>query len=692
MSITVEGDVGSWLLCMTITNAISKVVGCIIFVRHSKDVFDQSDINLMETFALICGISIYNCRLHERSVRMLAQLEVMNDVLAFHTTCDRKLIEPFLKIEPRSSAEYNLYSHAFIESVFTDDEIVHLCARVFLEKNALTVLNLPIDILYRFILTAKKNYRPIIFHNWRHSVMVFQMMFYILTSSRIQFYFTEFEQICFLIASLLHDLDHRGTNNEFQVKTSSPLTTLYDTSVLEHHHIDRAIRMLNTAETNIFQNLSAKNYQHGLKFIEKAILATDVKDYDAVINSFREIIKEGDKAFECQENIDLLISVIMAACDLSAVTKPWPFERNAAVKIAAELFEQGDKEKTLHQDIEDLMDREKRYKFPEIEVEYFDSLCAPLYQVLSEMDSNLTPLYEGALNNRNHWADIVEGVKFFDIDSEIEVIYNEELSWKEAKDHRIATPKISPGIQSENAALGMATSSTQTTFVLAELNEASLRQRQKISQTDDDLTSTSHFESRALTNAMNSFYTEKLLAVTIKPMGKRIRKINIGTQVKFSNGYSETSGHSAFPSRSTSFEPSKAFSDSRIKTKTSATSMYLDGAEAAMSDESAQELLKLATSSMDLSSWAASKITLETSEQKLKTLTPMISKHTVDNVEKYAMSAEEREKISSIAMKELNQSRRRKCLRKIPLCKPIATSMKTKRPDDFMKKYVCTIS
>ncbi|CAI9740186.1 cGMP-specific 3 3' [Octopus vulgaris] len=668
--ITVEGDVGRWLLCMTITNATSEVVGCIIFERHSKDVFDQSDINLMETFALICGISIHNCRIYERSVRMLAQGEVMNDVLAFHTTCDRKLIEPFLKVEPRSAEEYQLYSYAFIESVFTDDEIVSLCARVFLDKNALTILNLPIDILYRFILTAKKNYRPNIFHNWRHGVLVFQMMFYFLTCSRIQYYFTEFEQICSLIASLLHDLDHRGTNNKFQVKISSPLTTLYDTSVLEHHHIDRAIRMLNTAETNIFQNLSAENYQHGLKFIEKAILGTDVKDLNEVIKSFREEIKKGDKGFQCQESIDLLITVIMAACDLSAATKPWSFERNAAVKIAAEFFEQGDQEKTLQQDVEDLMDRENRYKFPEMEVKYFDTQCVPIFQVLSEMDANLTHLYEGALENRNHWAHIAEGIELFDIDSEIETLYNEEMSLKEAKYHEIVTPKISR-IQSENVALGMATSSTQTTFVLA---EESQRLRQKTSQTDDGLSTMSYSESRALTNAIKSFYTEKLLAVTVRPIGKRIRKINIGTQVKFSNGDSE------FSSRAMSLEPSKTFSDSWLKTNKPPTSMNLDGAE--------QEAMGC---SSDIGSWTAASVTFETTEQKMRALRPVISKQTLD-MERFTMSAEEREKISNVAVKDLNHGRRRKCLKKIPRSKPVLTSKRTKRQDDFMEKYVCKIS
>lgn len=49
-----------------------------------------------------------------------------------------------------------------------------------------------------------------------------------------------------IVACLCHDLDHRGTNNSFQIKTSSPLAQLYSTSTLEHHHFDQSLMILNS--------------------------------------------------------------------------------------------------------------------------------------------------------------------------------------------------------------------------------------------------------------------------------------------------------------------------------------------------------------------------------------------------------------------------------------------------------------
>ena len=56
-----------------------------------------------------------------------------------------------------------------------------------------------------------------------------------------------------LVACLSHDLDHRGTNNQFQTKTDSPLAILYSTSTMEHHHFDQCVMILSTESNNILQ-------------------------------------------------------------------------------------------------------------------------------------------------------------------------------------------------------------------------------------------------------------------------------------------------------------------------------------------------------------------------------------------------------------------------------------------------------
>ena len=63
------------------------------------------------------------------------------------------------------------------------------------------------------------------------------------------------------IACLCHDLDHRGFNNAFLVKTNAPLAALYSTSVMENHHISQMLAILQMDGLNIFAKLTPEEYK-----------------------------------------------------------------------------------------------------------------------------------------------------------------------------------------------------------------------------------------------------------------------------------------------------------------------------------------------------------------------------------------------------------------------------------------------
>lgn len=184
--------------------------------------------------------------------------------------------------------------------ILTDDETVLSSIRMFIELDLLKTFQIDKRTLSRYILSVKKNYRPVIYHNWRHAFNVAQTMFSMLTvrsrfrhpdetfvfslfssfkTGRINEHMSSIEQIGLLIACLSHDLDHRGTNNAFQAKVDAPLAKLYTTSTLEHHHFDQCIMILQTEGNNILQALSPTDYKSVVRIIESAILSTDLALY-----------------------------------------------------------------------------------------------------------------------------------------------------------------------------------------------------------------------------------------------------------------------------------------------------------------------------------------------------------------------------------------------------------------------------
>lgn len=149
----------------------------------------------------------------------------------------------------------NIYFFVIIISDFDlcDDDTCRAVVRMFLQCNLVQMFQIPYDVLCRWVLSVRKNYRPVKYHNWRHALNVAQTMFAMMKTGRMERFMKDLEIFGLLVACLCHDLDHRGTNNAFQTKTESPLAILYTTSTMEHHHFDQCVMILNSEGNNIFQ-------------------------------------------------------------------------------------------------------------------------------------------------------------------------------------------------------------------------------------------------------------------------------------------------------------------------------------------------------------------------------------------------------------------------------------------------------
>lgn len=117
-----------------------------------------------------------------------------------------------------SAAYFQLHDFAFDDLSLDDDGTLKACLRMFLDLDLVKQFHIDNEMLCRWLLSVKKNYRNVTYHNWRHAFNVAQMMFAILSSTQWWKVFGEIECLALIIGCLCHDLDHRGTNNSFQIK------------------------------------------------------------------------------------------------------------------------------------------------------------------------------------------------------------------------------------------------------------------------------------------------------------------------------------------------------------------------------------------------------------------------------------------------------------------------------------------
>ncbi|XP_043425421.1 cGMP-specific 3',5'-cyclic phosphodiesterase isoform X6 [Leopardus geoffroyi] len=359
------------LLCTPIKNGKkNKVIGVCQLVNKMEEntgkvkPFNRNDEQFLEAFVIFCGLGIQNTQMYEAVERAMAKQMVTLEVLSYHA----------------SAAE---------EETRELQSLAVLC---------------------RWILSVKKNYRKnVAYHNWRHAFNTAQCMFAALKAGKIQNKLTDLETLALLIAALSHDLDHRGVNNSYIQRSEHPLAQLYCHSIMEHHHFDQCLMILNSPGNQILSGLSIEEYKTTLKIIKQAILATDLALYIKRRGEFFELIRKNQFNLEDPHQKELFLAMLMTACDLSAITKPWPIQQRIAELVATEFFDQGDRErKELNIEPADLMNREKKNKIPSMQVGFIDAICLQLYEALTHVSEDCFPLLDGCRKNRQKWQALAE--------------------------------------------------------------------------------------------------------------------------------------------------------------------------------------------------------------------------------------------------------------------------------------------
>uniref|UniRef100_A0A3B3HSI2 PDEase domain-containing protein n=2 Tax=Oryzias latipes TaxID=8090 RepID=A0A3B3HSI2_ORYLA len=99
--------------------------------------------------------------------------------------------------------------------------------------------------------------------------------------------------------------------------------------------------------------------------------------------------------------------MLMTACDLGAVTRPWKISKQVAELVTSEFFEQGDRERSeLKLTPAAIFDRNRKDELPALQLEWIDGICKPLYQALLKLNRKLQPMLDGIEANREKWQEL----------------------------------------------------------------------------------------------------------------------------------------------------------------------------------------------------------------------------------------------------------------------------------------------
>ncbi|XP_044525016.1 dual 3',5'-cyclic-AMP and -GMP phosphodiesterase 11A [Gracilinanus agilis] len=384
------------VLCVPIWNSNHQIIGVAqVLNRLDGKPFDDADQRLFEAFVIFCGLGINNTIMYDQVKKSWAKQSVALDVLSYHATCSKAEVDKF-KVT------------ALIQAI--NPSLLDYCNSLLIGSNAPDFqkdtdnIEDNQDVAGNHALQESSEEMKGILTEEKKPLLLFSLF----STAGFQEILTEVEILAVIVGCLCHDLDHRGTNNAFQAKSGSALAQLYGTSAtLEHHHFNHAVMILQSEGHNIFANLSSKEYSDLMQLLKQSILATDITLYFERRTEFFELVSKGDYNWNVKNQRDIFRSMLMTACDLGAVTKPWEISRQVAELVTSEFFEQGDRERAeLKLTPSALYDNNAHKNALPRWIEWISKLCVPLGSALVKVNAKLKPMLDSVAVNRSKWEEL----------------------------------------------------------------------------------------------------------------------------------------------------------------------------------------------------------------------------------------------------------------------------------------------
>lgn len=171
--------------------------------------------------------------------------------------------------------------------------LVNALGRIF--ENLLLLDNLGIDpyMLANYIRDVADNYHDNPFHNLHHATYVTQFAFMLIHATGVDKWLAPQQLFGVILSALVHDVDHPGNTNTFEINSLSYLSLLYnDQSVLENHHCSTAFLLMRRPTTNLFNGLSKPLSIELRKIIVSCIMATDMSVHFELVDETNRLVNE----------------------------------------------------------------------------------------------------------------------------------------------------------------------------------------------------------------------------------------------------------------------------------------------------------------------------------------------------------------------------------------------------------------
>lgn len=284
-------------------------------------------------------------------------------------------------------------------SIRSKHGLTELMDSIFVEEGSARELGIDSGVLRAFIKRVGKHYYPNPYHNFHHAVDACNTMGWLLTRPEFEKNLSPFNRFLLLVSTLVHDLEHPGNDNQWEIKSGSKLAVRYhNLSVLENHSVTVTRELLDDKRLDIFSNLDKETRRAATDTITEYVLATDFARHQDFLDRLGNAINGGELDYSDAEFLSLICGSLIKAADIANTAKPYHLARPWAIRVMREFWTQGEREKYLRVEVGPLNDPET-INVNAAQAGFIKFACLELFELLSRIEVEISDLVETLKDN-----------------------------------------------------------------------------------------------------------------------------------------------------------------------------------------------------------------------------------------------------------------------------------------------------
>lgn len=312
---------------------------------------------------------------------------------------------------PKIETPKDLFEWNFNVYDINDKEILLNCIGLLFSKTFnLDELNINEKSLTLFIKEISYYYHDNPYHNFYHVVSVLQFTYMLAHNTEAKDVLSIYKLFALFISSLVHDIDHPGNNNLFEINSRSNLALKYnDKSVLENHHCSVTFLLMNLPHIKLLNKVSNKIFIEIRETIIESILSTDMMYHNDIII---DMIHKNNKGWDWSNNKDqlLLCKIIIHTADLSNPLKSFEISKEGSIRICQEFTNQITLEEKLSLPTLEFMKINDDINFYKNEISFSEFIVKPFWNEIICIYPQLQNLMNELDNNITKWKELLNNI------------------------------------------------------------------------------------------------------------------------------------------------------------------------------------------------------------------------------------------------------------------------------------------